>query len=53
MNVLLNLVKPNVDDYVIDEIYLYANYEKKKNQYLNRKHEKIGLEHYKDSKTLI
>ena len=29
MNVLLNLVKPNVDDYVIDEIYLYANYEKK------------------------
>ena len=33
--------------------FTYMQIMKKKNQYLNRKHEKIGLEHYKDSKTLI
>ena len=38
----------------IDKIYLYTNdlYEVKY-QYLNNKHEKVGLKHYNDPKTFI
>ena len=50
-NALLNLINNQPD---IDKIYLYANspYEAKY-QYLIRKREKVGLNHYDDPKTFI
>lgn len=53
MNVLLNLVKPNVDDYVIDEIYLYANYEKKKINILIENTKRLALNTIKIQRLLF
>ena len=55
MNTLTNLVKcKKDDDYdVIDESHLYVkDINEAKYKYLLKKHEKIGLETYKDPKTL-
>ena len=50
-NALLNLINNQLD---IDKIYLYAkdSYEAKY-QYLINKHEKVGLDHFKDPKAFI
>ena len=50
-NALVNLIYHEPD---IDKIYLYANdpYEAK-NQFLIKKHEKVGLDHFNDSKPFI
>ena len=50
-NTLLKLIKNQPD---IDKIYLYAKdpYEAKC-QYLIKRHEKVGLDHFKDSKAFI
>ena len=50
-NALLNLINNQPD---IDKIYLYAKdpYEAKY-QYLINKHEKVGLDHFDDSKAFI
>ena len=50
-NALLNLINNQLD---IDKIYLYAKdpYEAKY-QYLINKPEKVGLDHFKDSKAFI
>ena len=53
MNVLLNLVKPNVDDYVIDEIYLYANYEKKNINILIENTKRLALNTIKIQRLLF
>ena len=51
-NVLLNLINNQPD---IDKIYLYAKdpHEKKKYQYLINKREKVGLNHFNDSKAFM
>ena len=50
-NALLNLINNQSD---VDKIYLYAKdpYEKKY-QYLIDKHEKVGLDHFEDSKAFM
>ena len=50
-NALLNLINNQLD---IDKIYLYAkdSYEAKY-QYLINKREKVGLDHFNDSKAFI
>ena len=50
-NALVNLIYHEPD---IDKIYLYANdpYEAK-SQFLIKKHEKVGLDHFNDSKPFI
>ena len=50
-NALLNLIRNQPD---IDKIYLYAKgpYEAKY-QYLIKKHEKVGLDHYDDPKAFM
>ena len=50
-NALLNLINNQSD---VDNIYLYAKdpYEKKY-QYLIDKHEKVGLDHFEDSKAFM
>ena len=53
MNVLLNLVKPNVDDYVIDESYLYANYEKKNINILIENTKRLALNTIKIQRLLF
>ena len=50
-NVLLNLINNQLD---IDKIYLYAkNPYEAKYQYLIKKREKVGLDHFDDSKAFI
>ena len=50
-NALLNLINNQTD---IDKIYLYAKdpYEAKY-QYLIKKHERVGLDHFKDPKAFM
>ena len=50
-NTLLNLINNQPD---IDKIYLYAkDPNEKKNQYLIKKCEEVGLDHFNDPKTFI
>ena len=51
-NAFLNLINNQPD---IDKIYLYAKdpYEKKKNQYLINKREKVGINHFNDPKAFM
>ena len=49
-NALLNLIYKQPD---IDKIDLYAKDPYKKYQYLINKHEKVGLDHFKDFKAFM
>ena len=53
-NVLLNLIKEQVSDNLIDKIYLYTkDLNEPKYQFLIKKREDIGIKHLNDSKSFI
>ena len=53
-NALLNLIKEQDRDSLIDKIYLYAkDLSETKYQFLTKKREDVGLKHLNDSKPFI
>ena len=53
-NAMLNLVKEQDNDNLIDKIYLYAkDLFKPKYQFLIKKHKDVGIKHLNDSKPFI
>ena len=53
-NALLNLIKEQDRDSLIDKIYLYAkDLSETKYQFLTKKREDVGLKHLNDSKRFI
>ena len=53
-NALLNLIKEQDSDSLIDKIYFYAkDLSETKYQFLTKKHEDVGLKHLNDSKPFI
>ena len=53
-NVLLNLIKDQDSDNLIDKIYLYTkDLSEHKYQFLIKKCEKVGLDHFNDPNAFI
>ena len=53
-NALLNSIKNQDSDNLIDKIYFYAeDLSKRKYQFLIKKREDVGIKHFNDSKTFI